>query len=212
MLPFCWDELIVPDRGSRQRKIWRVFPSRLRGAQGLAGRGGRCRRDSAGWSGEEGWSGTSRAQLALVDPRFRLLPACLRSQNAIRLRSNRMTLSSPFSGKPLTWENDYVRQPVTREVAKQTQTYRVSRPLTAPCAHFSSACGPVRAFPTRLRLRPRISRSFRTAGACNAFASAAFRACFASVEALLTRGLSGGLRTLEPTMQTVQTDRSTFAR
>ena len=80
------------------------------------------------------------------------------------------------------------------------------------------------AFPARLRSRARASlppacgpaRASRPlalpAGACNAFASAAFRACFTSVEALLTRTLSGRPRTLEPTMQTVQTDRSTLAR
>ena len=33
-LPFCWDELILPDRGSRQRKIWRMSRSRMRWARG----------------------------------------------------------------------------------------------------------------------------------------------------------------------------------
>lgn len=82
---------------------------------------------------------------------------------------------------------------------------RVSRQPAVPCARFPLAARPPAA-------HPRVSRPFRAAGACNAFASAAFRACFASIEALLTRTLSGHPRTFEPTMQTVQTDRSTLAR
>ena len=41
VLPFCWDELILPDKGSRQRKNWRTSRLRMRWARGAgeAGQG-----------------------------------------------------------------------------------------------------------------------------------------------------------------------------
>lgn len=131
---------------------------------------------------------------ALAGPRFRLLPARLFSQNAIRLRLNTRRVAGGVIRGAVTWENASNVPGATAPGAIKTQTYRISRPPAASRTRLPP-----------VRLRPR-------ACACNAFASAAFRACFASVEALLTRTLSGCARTLEPTMQTVQTDRSTFAR
>ena len=124
-------------------------------------------------------------------PRLRLLPARLFSQNAIRLRFNTRRVADSVMCSAVTWGNAFDVSGATAPGAIKTQTYRVSRP--------PAAC-------------PQPARPFRAAGACNVFASAEFRACFASVEALLTRTLSGCPRTSEPTMQTVQTDRSTFAR
>ena len=120
---------------------------------------------------------------ALAGPRFRLLPARLFSQNAIRLRLNTRRVAGGVIRGAVTWENASNVPGATAPGAIKTQTYRVSCPPAGPPARFLPACGPARA--------------------CNAFASAAFRACFASVEALLTRTLSDRPRTLEPTMQTV---------
>ena len=89
---------------------------------------------------------------------------------------------------------------------------QVTAPRTTPLAARRALKRRRIAFPARLQPPARVSRPPAALRACNAFASAAFRACFASVEALLTRTLSGHHRTFEPTMQTVQTDRSTLAR
>ena len=89
---------------------------------------------------------------------------------------------------------------------------QVTAPRITPLATHRALKHRRIASPARLRPRARLPPACGPVRACNACASAAFRACFASVEALLTRTLSGCARTLEPTMQTVQTDRSTLAR
>lgn len=127
----------------------------------------------------------------LAGPRFRLLSARSFSQNAIRLRFNRPGSVAPEASNAFP---------------------QVTAPHATPLATRRALKRRRIAFPARLRVRPRVSCPSAAPRACNACASAAFRACFASVEALLTRTLSGRPRILEPTMQTVQTDRSTLAR
>ena len=116
----------------------------------------------------------------------------LRQQNAIRLDFNPPHSSRAQIAKRVSPGHSITGNTACGAVRVKIQTYRVF----ALGAASSAGRGPPRPSPA----------------ACNALASDSFLACFASIEALLTRRFPRCLRRAEPTMQTVQTDRSTLAK
>ena len=107
-LPFCWDELILPDRGGPQRKIPRTPPLRMRWARDAGGAGSSAPIANLQGGQGEGRSGRSRhgasvkgamwreaaAKVGAAEPQIRMVlgASCQKRASVCRLRMNARTM------------------------------------------------------------------------------------------------------------------------